>query len=287
MAKPAVSGLLKNTYLSSAIMKFDGVDFGLVSGVKISNKEMTTDAHTDQIGKSLANTFYVGQEVQVELEMDEYTVAKMKQVYPNSKLITTGPIAKLTFGDSIGQNYLALAKVLEVIATADDTTNFGHYWKFFLAAPVPEATIEMGPGKQVKIKFKFKVYPDLTQVPGQWFGFMGDPAAGTLVPSSAAAAVPGGGNVGNGTVTGLSTVDLYTKTETWTMTCIATAVNGGVFSVVGSVTGARGNATVGSIYHSNSIFIANSELSFTINDGATDFALADTFTIATTAANYV
>lgn len=66
-----------------------------------------------------------------------------------------------------------------------------------------------------------------------------------------------------------------TITETWTLTCTATATNGGTFSVVGSVSGAQANATVGTPY-------ANTFVAFTINDGSTDFQLGDTFSFTTT-----
>jgi hypothetical protein len=80
---------------------------------------------------------------------------------------------------------------------------------------------------------------------------------------------------GNGTVTNVdSTVNA--PTETWTLTCISTATNGGVFSVEGSVSGTYSvNATVGVPY-------SNDRISFTINDGTTDFALGDEFTIPVT-----
>jgi len=76
---------------------------------------------------------------------------------------------------------------------------------------------------------------------------------------------------GDGALTNLdSTVNSIT--ETWTLTCTATAVNGGTFSVVGSVSGAQASATVGVAY-------SNTFLSFTIADGAIDFALGDAFTV--------
>jgi hypothetical protein len=66
-----------------------------------------------------------------------------------------------------------------------------------------------------------------------------------------------------------------TVTETWTITCITAAANGGTFSVVGSVSGAQANAVVGTPYD-------NGKLAFTINDGTTDFTVGAQFTIATT-----
>ena len=62
--------------------------------------------------------------------------------------------------------------------------------------------------------------------------------------------------------------------ETFQITCTAAATNGGTFSVVGSVSGSLGSATVGTPFTS-------SQLNFTINDGATDFIVGDKFVIST------
>jgi hypothetical protein len=88
------------------------------------------------------------------------------------------------------------------------------------------------------------------------------------------AGTPSYSGTGNGTMTG---VDCHpaTVTETWTVTCKQTAANGGVFSVVGSVSGTKADATVGAPYD-------NGLIAFTINDGSVDFALNDVFTIAVT-----
>jgi hypothetical protein len=79
---------------------------------------------------------------------------------------------------------------------------------------------------------------------------------------------------GNGTLTGL--VALGTAvTETWTITCTVASLDGGTFSVVGSVSGAQADATVGVAY-------ANTFIEFLINDGATDFIVGDVFSFTTT-----
>lgn len=84
----------------------------------------------------------------------------------------------------------------------------------------------------------------------------------------------GGTRTGTGTLTGLE-ASPAAVTETWTLTCTAAAANGGTFSVVGSVSGAEADATVGVAYD-------NGLLKFTIGDGATDFIVGDTFSIPVT-----
>lgn len=286
MAKPAISGLPQNIFLSSAALQVDGVDVGLISGVKVTLKELTSTVMTDQLGKMPANDFYVGHEATGEITFDEFTAAKMKIAFPQAVFLTSGGVSRLSFGKQIGYDYYSIAKSFKFIPTSDDTTYAGRQFFFWKGVFVGDASVDYGPDKKLVFKAKVKFYPDVTQPPGLWIGYFGDPAAGTLVPASAAPAVAGGGNVGNGTVSGLGVNDNFTQTESWTLTCIHAAANSGIFSVTGSVSGALGNATVGSPYTSNSITPANSALSFTINDGSTDFAIGDSFTIATTAANF-
>lgn len=82
----------------------------------------------------------------------------------------------------------------------------------------------------------------------------------------------GGSNTGDGTCTGVTGDLKNTIEETFTLTCTAAAADGGTFSVVGSKTGRLADAEVGVAYDSDFI-------NFTLNDGATDFVVGDTFTI--------
>lgn len=80
---------------------------------------------------------------------------------------------------------------------------------------------------------------------------------------------------GTGTMTGPTATDGVTQSHNWTATLVTAAANGGTFDV--AVDGVVvGQAVVGTqfIYEG---------LSFTINDGATDFAVGDKFSWATTA----
>lgn len=81
---------------------------------------------------------------------------------------------------------------------------------------------------------------------------------------------------GNGTMTG-PTISATALKEVWTVRNKTAAANGGTFSVVGSVSGAKADAVVGVAYD-------NGAIAFTINDGATDFIVGDTFTLTVTGA---
>lgn len=97
---------------------------------------------------------------------------------------------------------------------------------------------------------------------------VGQVEAGT-VPTTGTA---GGGNTGNGTMTAV-TGGKFVKVGTYTMTCISAATDAGAFSVKGPDGEALPAAAVGVAYTSD-------QINFTINDGATDFVVGDTFTVA-------
>ena len=80
-----------------------------------------------------------------------------------------------------------------------------------------------------------------------------------------------GGNTGNG---GLGSIALKSKAKlgVYTLTCIATAANGGRFAVIDPDGYALADALVGVAY-------VSPQIGFTIGDGAADFVVGDSFTI--------
>lgn len=95
---------------------------------------------------------------------------------------------------------------------------------------------------------------------------------GVLIGTGGGAGTPtyGATNVGNGTVSGLG-ASASTVAETVTLTALSPTS----FSVVGSVSGALGTATVGTPF-------ASGPINFTIAAGSTAFATGDTITVPTT-----
>ncbi|MBU2538088.1 MAG: head decoration protein [Proteobacteria bacterium] len=89
--------------------------------------------------------------------------------------------------------------------------------------------------------------------------------------TKALGAVAPGANTGNGTCTGTA-LKKNTKLGNYVLTCITAAANGGTFKVVDPDGFRLNDATVAVAY-------ANDSIGFTINDGATDFIVGDSFTI--------
>ena len=80
-----------------------------------------------------------------------------------------------------------------------------------------------------------------------------------------------GGNTGNGTCTGV-TGGKGTQVGTYSLECTAASEDAGTFKVTAPDGGALPDAEVGTAYE-------NGQINFTLNDGSTDFAAGDIFTI--------
>lgn len=83
------------------------------------------------------------------------------------------------------------------------------------------------------------------------------------------------GNTGDGTCTGV-TAGAKVKAGGYTLNCVLAATNGGTFEVMAPDGRQIGLAMVGVAFTSD-------EINLTINDGTTDFAVGDIFTITTPA----
>ncbi len=84
-------------------------------------------------------------------------------------------------------------------------------------------------------------------------------------------------NIGNGAVSAVKVNNSATKTEIWTLLCIESRPDSGVFQVRGDISGVQAKtAEVGKHFESD-----GGEVEFTIYDGPIDFALNDRFTFIT------
>jgi len=102
------------------------------------------------------------------------------------------------------------------------------------------------------------------------------PDGAAVVPATGTA---GGGNTGNGTMTGVSDGG-DAQLGTYTLTCVNAAVSGSeIFQVVDPLGNSLPDATVGAAY-------TNAQLALTLNDGAVDFIVGDTFTVVVAAADH-
>jgi hypothetical protein len=261
---------------------YDGVDIGGTLGnVTVAFKYEKADIKADQLGTTVLDKRVSGMSVEVTTEFAEVQdYDKFKKAFPNLEIVTNpGPVKSAIFKNRVGISDYDQAALLNLHPLNKPDADLSQDWNFLKAFPSEDSQIVFSPTEQMKLKVIWKIYPE--QDSGEYRMFIkGDPA-NAVVDAVAAAAVPGGGNVGNGTVTGITVNNGYTKTETITLTCVGVpGANQANFDVEGSVTGPLGIATLGVP------FIRN-EISFTINDGATDFVIGDSFTIATTASNVI
>lgn len=253
------------------------VDLGAtLSNVVVEIKYSKADMKADQFGITVLDRRVSGFEAKVTTEVAQILDAAIwKVVFPNSTMVTVSGHSYVDFKVAIGQGDQALSKRLILHPLSFDDSNLDGDLTFHKATASAESTTTYSPTEQQKLKIVWNILPDLGTSPPRFLRFGNINLVGTN--ASFSAAVAGGGNVGNGTVSGIVVNNPNTKTETITLTCVGTNTNAGNFSVSGSISGPLGIATVGVAFISNPI-------DFTINDGTTDFAQADSFTIATVAA---
>lgn len=284
MSNSVANVLTANMELTPCRVTFKGVDLGgTLENVIVRPTFSKAEIKADQSGETVRDRRVSGLNIQVETKLTEVQLKDIwKVVFPHAKLVTSGGNKQMYFQAAVGDSDLANAGILLLHPLSKVDADLSGDFKFFRACAAAESEYILSPTDQATLKIIWNILPDDSVSPERFF-IHGDPAIG-LVAASAGAAVPGGGNTGNGTVTGIAAYTGYTRTETITLTCLHAVANGGVFSVSGSLSGPLGIATVGVG------FVAPADeqvISFTINDGATDFVVGDSFTIATVAGNYV
>jgi len=264
--------------LCPMIVTYKGLDLGgTKGGVSFSAKNKTADLVCDQFGSTPIDSVVSGQEYMVKFDLCEIANKDLwKVAFPHAKLIDGGMSGKNVYFDAqVGQHLLPLAGLLNLHPQALDITDLSQDYTVWKAVATSASEVKYGPEEQSVLTVEMRVYPDRSASPARFFLY-GDASIG-LVNASAAAAVAGA-NTGNGTVSGIS-VPASGIAETITLLAVHSATNAGLFQVSGSVSGALGNAIVGTPFIS-------SKINLTINDGTTDFIIGDSFTIVVTGANY-
>ena len=249
---------------------------GSMANVVISAAYRKASILADQSGSTVRDRRVSGVEITVTTELTEIQSKDIwKVVFPHATKIGTGigSLAAIKFDDNIGDSDLVNAKQLVLHPLSKADADKSSDYTFFKAVASAESSITYGPNEQARLKIVWNILPDESQTPNKFFRY-GDPA---LVQTAATAGTPVKTGTGNGTMTGVTVYNAFTKTETITAKCVTAAVNGGVFYVSGSISGPLGLATVGTAFVSPVI-------SFTITDGATDWVVNDQWTVATTAA---
>jgi len=151
-------------------------------------------------------------------------------------------------------------------AQADATVD-EPYWNGLCSFTIIGGTVDFTTG--TPDDFTFAIAAD-TPTWEEQRGYRSDERISSIQPGSVSD--PGAGNTGNGTLTGVLTIDGVVA-ETWTITATSTGPTAD-FSVVGSVSGGHAAAISGTPYD-------NGLVSFTISDGGTPYIIGDDFTFDT------
>lgn len=267
-----------NLELTPCRVTYKGVDVGATLGnVSIKLETSLAELKADQLGTTPIDHKVSGHKYTVEMEFAEVKFKdNWKILFPPNKLVGTGD-KSFYFDSELGYSMRSQAGPLVLHPLSLPDADLSQDFYFWLAASDAKTSYVFSPTEQVKLKVTFMVYPDFTSQPARFLIF-GDPNNG-LVPATAGPAVAGTGNVGNGTVGSIVAYSGFTQTETVSLACV-TPGPGSKFFVSGSQSGALGLASAGVTFNSD-------QISLLVTDGGTPFAVNDSFTIATTSANYV
>lgn len=267
-----------NLELTPMRVTYKGVDLGAtLDNVVLGIETMKAEIKADQLGDTVIDRRVSGHKFTVTTSLAEAKFKdNWKAVFPNMNLVTSGGSKIGYFDSQVGRSDIDDAGELVLHPLSlPDADKSGDYL-FYKATADANSELTYGPNDQLRLKLVMNVYPDFSVSPVR-FMLHGDPTVGLTSASAGSPVLVG---TGNGTMTSVTVFNGQTVTETITATCVTAATDGGVFHVSGSVSGSLGLATVG-------VSFVSDVISFTINDGATDFIVGDAFTVATTAANYV
>ena len=274
----------QNFELTPCRITYDGIDLGgSLGNVKVNITYDKAEIKADQFGSSVLDRVNSGINCTIETELVEYKNKDiLKVVFPNSVELVSGPNKASYFVSKVGEHDLSLAKQLKLHPLSLADANLSGDYLFYQAVADGKSTVTFGPNEQIKLKIIWNTYLDTTLTPARLF-FHGDPSIG-VINASAAAAVAGA-NTGNGTIGTEVAYNGFTVTETITVACVG-QTSGNDFTVTGSISGPLGAFHVAAAASSTASFVSD-QISFVLTQGSTQFAYGDSFTIATTAANYV
>lgn len=264
---------------------FNGVDLGATEGgVQVELKTQMADITLDQWGKTPADKRVSGYAFSVKFTLSELkNIDNWKVVFPSAEEIVNGGTKSVLTSMNIGDSLLAHAQQLVLHPLENANSDLSGDYLFYKAASTQVSGVKYGPDKQSGLQVEMTVFPDTTVSPPRFWVY-GDPSNGATAAS--AGAPTAGSNTGNGTITSVAVFSGVTVTETITIQCIGTgSASANVFEVSGSVSGVIGVFTLAHASSSTTNF-TSSKISFTATQGATAFVLNDSFTIATTAANF-
>lgn len=265
--------------LTPCRVTYKGIDLGATLGnVKVTVEEKLSELKSDQLASTIIDRKTSGFTAKIETELAETQLkSNWNVIFPAHKLVTDSHGNQSFYFDStVGTSMRDLAGPLVLHPLSRPDTDLTGDILVYLATAEGKADYTFSPTEQQKMKVSWDMYPDFTTQPPRFLLF-GDPTIG-LINAMAGSATAGTGNTGNGTVTNITVFNGTTETEVISLQCV-TPGTGGAFFISGSQSGPLGIAAIGTTFNSNPI-------SFLINNGVVAFALNDSFTIATTAANY-
>lgn len=262
------------TELSPCRLTFKGIDLGGTTGnVIIKPEDSTAPIKFDQLGDTNVDWKISGFNMTIETSIAEVQLKdNWKVIFPTHKLVEEGGQKLFYFDSTVGARLSDYAGLLTLHPLSRPDSDKNGDINVWLAIAEGKSQLTFSPKDQQVLKLVWHVLPDFTTTPPRFFAY-GDLDVG--LEDAGHGTATAGSNTGNGTVGSISVFNGTTMTETVTLLALSATS----FQVSGSLSGQLGVATVG-------LGFTSDQIAFTISAGGTAFVANDSFTIATTAANY-
>ena len=174
MSNPAID--VTKMDLGPCMVSFDGTDLGATLGnVVVTWKYLKSQFKADQYGQTVLDSAISGIDISITTELAEIkNKAVWSVVFPHATVVGTTTKA-LHFNDKMTVRDLGSAKILILHPMANGATDYSQDFKFLLAVSTEESSYSLSPTEQQKLKIVWRIYPDMTSLPAQYFVY-GDPS---------------------------------------------------------------------------------------------------------------
>lgn len=270
--------------LTPCRVKLNSVDLGGANNVKVTMEYKKSPLKADQLGDTVLDNRVSGVTLKVECELTQINDKSIwKAAFPNSLLVTNGPVTSIVFQSRIGESDLSLAKSLVLHPLSKDDSDVSGDYTFTKVTSMSVSETSFSPTEQQKLKAVFTVLPDTSYSPALFMIF-GDTTNGLVASTISSPTFTG---TGTGSLTS-QTAGVDALGETISVTCLGVpSANLSNWVVSGSVSGVFGEVDITNATPGSSANFSSSICSFTITSSATAYVAGDEYQMITTAKNYV
>lgn len=162
-----------NLDLGPCTVTFNSVDLGATLGnVTVKWKYFKSPFKADQYGQTLLDHAISGIDITITTDLAEIkNKDNWSVVFPNATVHTHLSNKAIHWDDKMTIRDASQAQKLVLHPLANDSGDASQDWTFFKAVSTEESQFVLSPTEQQKLHIVWRVYPDYTTTPAQFFVF--------------------------------------------------------------------------------------------------------------------